>query len=297
MSLKKVLKVVQSHWQNEGRGARVRRSIGRPELKNLDPFLLLDEFQGNANDGAGFPDHPHRGFETVSYLLEGQFIHEDFTGRKGVMGPGDLQWMTAGRGIVHSEMPGPCSTRGLQLWVNLKKQDKMVEPAYQEHLSTDIPTKREDGVSVKVIAGESMGIKSQVRTRTPTYYLDFKLDEWCEEKKATQKSFKQKIPIGWTTFAYILEGNLVFGSGQETISAHNTVVFSSDEDTLMFRNGSKQPAHFVLIAGQPINEPVSQYGPFVMNSEEELQQAMKDFKNCQNGFESAREWKSDEGHR
>ena len=108
MTFKRLIKVVESKWQSEGRGAKVRRSIGRPELRNLDPFLMLDEFQGNADDGAGFPDHPHRGFETVSYLLEGRFIHEDFTGRKGQMGPGDLQWMTAGRGIVHSEMPGNC---------------------------------------------------------------------------------------------------------------------------------------------------------------------------------------------
>ena len=122
MRLRKVSQVVLSKWQSEGRGARVRRSIGRPELSNLDPFLLLDEFEGSGREGAGFPDHPHRGFETVSYLLEGQFVHEDFTGRKGTMGPGDLQWMTAGRGIVHSEMPGPCLTRGLQLWVNLRKQ-------------------------------------------------------------------------------------------------------------------------------------------------------------------------------
>ena len=114
-------KVVVSKWQSEGRGARVRRSIGRPELRNLDPFLLLDEFEGAGKDGGGFPDHPHRGFETVSYLLEGEFTHEDFSGNRGVLGPGDLQWMTAGRGIVHSEMPGWEKTRGLQLWVNLAR--------------------------------------------------------------------------------------------------------------------------------------------------------------------------------
>ena len=290
MAIKRIVKVVESKWQNEGRGARVRRSIGRPELRNLDPFLLLDEFQGNADDGAGFPDHPHRGFETVSYLLEGQFIHEDFTGRKGRMGPGDLQWMTAGRGIVHSEMPGNCLTRGLQLWVNLRRSEKMVAPAYQEHLSNEIPTKTEDDVTVKVIAGESMGLKSVVRTRTPTYYLDFKLNS-SENNKIT--AFEQTIPSGWTTFAYILEGQVLFGDFE--VAAHNTVVFSKEEDKIEFRKGSSDTAHFVLISGEPINEPIFQHGPFVMNSEDEIRQAIHDYRNCQNGFEPARTWKSEEG--
>ena len=173
--LKQVKKVVLSKWQSEGRGARVRRSIGRPELRNLDPFLLLDEFEGSGAEGAGFPDHPHRGFETVSYLLEGEFTHEDFAGNKGVLRPGDLQWMTAGRGIVHSEMPGWDRTRGLQLWVNLAAEHKMVEPAYQELTSDQIPVASAGGVTAKVIAGKCMGVTSEVRTRTPTYFLDFTL--------------------------------------------------------------------------------------------------------------------------
>jgi len=292
MPFKRLIKVVESKWQSEGRGAKVRRSIGRPELRNLDPFLMLDEFQGNADDGAGFPDHPHRGFETVSYLLEGRFIHEDFTGRKGQMGPGDLQWMTAGRGIVHSEMPGNCLTRGLQLWVNLQRKDKMVEPSYQEHLSENIPTKTKDNMTVKVIAGESMGVKSDVRTRTPTYYLDFRLHQTNDEEN---KPFIQSVPPGWTTFVYILEGKVLFGDN--AVPAHNTAVFSPEEDQITFRNGSKQAAHFVLISGEPINEPIFQHGPFVMNSEEEIRQAIQDYRNCQNGFEPARYWKSQEGNK
>ena len=292
MTFKRILKIVESKWQNEGRGAKVRRSIGRHELRNLDPFLLLDEFQGNANDGSGFPDHPHRGFETVSYLLEGKFVHEDFTGRKGEMGPGDLQWMTAGKGIVHSEMPGNCLTRGLQLWVNLKKVDKMVDPAYQEHRAEEIPCATKNGVTVKVIAGESMGVKSMVRTRTPTYYLDFKLapsnDKHC-------LPLIQYIPSGWTTFAYVLEGSVSFGD--HTIHAHHTAVFSSEEDKIEFKNPSKESAHFVLISGEPINEPIFQHGPFVMNSEKEIREAISDYQNCQNGFEHARTWKSEEGNK
>ncbi|KAI8597471.1 RmlC-like cupin domain-containing protein, partial [Dissophora ornata] len=171
-----IVKSVLSREQSEGVGARVRRSIGRPELRNHDPFLMLDEF--NVDKNGGFPDHPHRGFETVTYMLEGQFQHEDFAGHKGTIGPGDLQWMTAGRGIVHSEMPVKSQTRahGLQLWINLPKEHKMCEPQYQELLDKEIPRATpEEGVTVKVIAGESHGVTSKVYTRTPTMYLDFKM--------------------------------------------------------------------------------------------------------------------------
>ncbi|XP_077002472.1 pirin isoform X3 [Tamandua tetradactyla] len=160
-SSKKVSLSVLSREQSEGVGARVRRSIGRPELKNLDPFLLLDEFKGGRP--GGFPDHPHRGFETVSYLLEGgSMAHEDFCGHVGKMNPGDLQWMTAGRGILHAEMP--CSeepAHGLQLWVNLRSSEKMVEPQYQELKSEEIPKPSKDGVTIAVISGEALGMKGE----------------------------------------------------------------------------------------------------------------------------------------
>ncbi|KAJ8297493.1 hypothetical protein KUTeg_024024 [Tegillarca granosa] len=219
-SSKTVTKQVLSKEQDEGVGARVRRSIGRHELQNLDPFLLLDEFKGKAP--AGFPDHPHRGFETVSYLLNGQFRHEDFCGHKGILGPGDLQWMTAGRGIVHCEMPyGDEVSHGLQLWVNLAKKDKMIQPAYQELLDKDIPRTTKDGVTVKVIAGESFGIQMEPGSK-----------------------LFQPIPTGWTSFIYILAGTAVFG-------------------------------------------------PFVMNTQEEIQQAMVDFRSGKNGFENANKWQSE----
>lgn len=287
MKLKTVEKVVKSVWQSEGRGARVRRSIGRQELRNLDPFLMLDEFSGNAKDGAGFPDHPHRGFETVSYLLEGEFTHEDFCGHKGTLKAGDLQWMTAGKGVVHSEMPGFVDTRGLQLWVNLKKEFKMVEPSYQELQSEDIPKAQENGVQVKVIAGEAMNIKSPVRTRTPTYYLDFELD--------AGSSHTQQVPEGWTTFIYTLEGEISFSS--TTIQAHHTVVFSKQGDSLQFTNDKSQKARFVLISGEPINEPIVQHGPFVMNTQKEIAQAIRDYQEGTNGFEKAHDWKSIEGNK
>ncbi|ESN94993.1 hypothetical protein HELRODRAFT_193693 [Helobdella robusta] len=235
--MKRVVKKVLSHWENEGVGARVRRSIGRPELKNLDPFLLLDELSGRPP--AGFPDHPHRGFETVSYLLSGNIRHEDFMGNKGDLGAGDVQWMTAGRGVVHSEMlHGDEVTHGLQLWVNLSKKDKMIAPSYQELPAEKIPTAAKDGVKVKVIAGESLEAK-----------------------------------------------------GEDVVEEFHTAVLSEDEELLVVFNKSDAPCHFVLISGQPIREPVFQRGPFVMNSQEEVEQAFSDYRSCSNGFESAKTWR------
>uniref|UniRef100_A0A672T8A5 Pirin n=1 Tax=Sinocyclocheilus grahami TaxID=75366 RepID=A0A672T8A5_SINGR len=159
MANPKLAKVVLSVEQSEGVGARVRRSIGRKEMKNLDPFLMLDEFC-IAKPAAGFPDHPHRGFETVTYLLSGVTAHEDSCGHSGRLEPGDLQWMTAGRGVIHAEMPvSDGRIHGLQLWVNLKSADKMVEPQYQELKSKEIPKPSKDGVTVNVISGEALGLK------------------------------------------------------------------------------------------------------------------------------------------
>lgn len=282
-----VIKSVLSREQSEGVGARVRRSVGRQELKNLDPFLMLDEFR--VKKPAGFPDHPHRGFETVTYVLTGKFCHEDFAGHQGTIGPGDLQWMTAGRGIVHSEMPaGDEEGHGLQLWINLSKKDKMVEPKYQELLSKDIPVVEKDGVKVRVIAGEAMGKKSSVYTRTPTTYLDFTLQKGAK--------LNQPIQEGFTAFAYVLSGKATFGTGQKSLGEpHHTLVLSSEGDHIAVENNGETPCNFVLITGKPINEPVVQYGPFVMNTEEQIQQAISDFRQGKNGFEKVKTWKSKSG--
>ncbi|XP_062616772.1 pirin-like isoform X1 [Saccostrea cucullata] len=280
-----VQKAVLSVEQDEGVGARVRRSIGRPELKNFDPFLMLDEFKGKAP--GGFPDHPHRGFETVTYVLKGSMRHEDFCGHKGIIQDGDLQWMTAGRGIVHCEMPhGEGEVHGLQLWVNLAKKYKMIEPAYQELKDKDIPRTTKNGVTVKVIAGEAFGIKSKVYTRTPTMYLDFKLDPGSK--------LEQPIPSGWRSFLYILSGKAKFGpaGNQKEHEAHHTVTFNDDGDSIQVENSGSTECHLVMIAGEPIKEPVFQYGPFVMSSEEELHQARKDYQFGRNGFENAHTWNS-----
>ncbi|XP_075450226.1 pirin isoform X1 [Ascaphus truei] len=290
MSIRRVVKTVLSVEQSEGVGALVRRSIGRPELKNLDPFLLMDEFKGGKP--AGFPDHPHRGFETVSYLLcGGSMAHEDFCGHVGILHPGDLQWMTAGRGIVHAEMP--CTVEpahGLQLWVNLRSSEKMIPPQYQELKSSEIPKPSKDGVTVAVISGESLGVKSKVYTRTPTLYLDFVL-----EKGAVHT---QPVPKGWTAFIYTLSGFTYVGppDAQQKIEAHHTAVLD-DGDCAHFENKDAELSHFVLIAGEPLKEPVVQHGPFVMNTKEEISQTIEDYNYAKNGFEGAKTWKSKIGNK
>ncbi|ORZ14973.1 RmlC-like cupin domain-containing protein [Lobosporangium transversale] len=280
-----VIKAVLSREQAEGVGARVRRSIGRPELRNHDPFLMLDEF--NVDKNGGFPDHPHRGFETVTYMLEGQFQHEDFAGHKGTIGPGDLQWMTAGRGIVHSEMPVKSQTRahGLQLWINLPKEHKMCEPQYQELLDGQIPRANpQEGVVVKVIAGESHGVKSKVYTRTPTMYLDFKMDK--------NKAVEQSIPANYTGFIYTLKGTIYVGDKEFKGEAHHTLTFSEDGAETVKITTKDEDAHFVLIAGEPLKEPIVQHGPFVMNSQKEIYDTFVDYQFGQNGFERAPNWRS-----
>lgn len=216
--------------------------------------------------------------------------HEDFCGHVGKMNPGDLQWMTAGRGILHAEMP--CSeepAHGLQLWVNLKRSEKMVEPQYQELKSEEIPKPSKDGVTVAVISGEALGIKSKVYTRTPTLYLDFKLDQGAKHS--------QPIPKGWTSFIYTISGDVYIGpdDAQQKIEPHRTAVLG-EGDTVQLENKDSKRSHFVLIAGEPLREPVVQHGPFVMNTNEEISEAILDFRNAKNGFEGAKTWKSKIGN-
>lgn len=269
--------------QHEGAGAVVRRSIGRFELKYFDPFLVLDEFSVSAP--AGFPDHPHRGFETVTYMLQGAVTHEDFEGHKGTIGVGDLQWMTAGRGIVHSEMPASHGTqKGLQLWINLSSRHKMIEPGYQEMSSTNIAEANEDGVTVRVIAGESLGIRSPIYTRTPTMFLDFTLEPGAQ--------LQQPIPESWNAFVYVLEGEGVFGNSRSSSTSHHLLLLSLG-DGLEAWNMSSKMLRFILVGGEPIGQPVVQWGPFVMNTQEEIDQTIQDYENFENGFEKARYWTSE----
>ena len=221
----------------------------------------------------------------MTYMLTGKFNHEDFAGHRGTIGPGDLQWMTAGRGIVHAEMPASQErAHGLQLWINLPRSEKMCEPRYQELLDRDIPRFDDgEGVEVKVIAGESHGIKSPVYTKTPTYYLDFKLAE--------NKRVEQSIPEGWNAFVYVLGGS-AYVEGKK-MDAHNTVVLSNEKsETGLIVETKDETCHFVLIAGKPLGEPVVQHGPFVMTSKEEIAQTFMDYQKGENGFERALHWES-----
>ncbi|KAJ3683531.1 hypothetical protein LUZ60_013758 [Juncus effusus] len=281
---RKVVKKLLAELQNEGVGAKVRRSIGRPELKSLDPFLLLDAFE--VSPPAGFPDHPHRGFETVTYMLEGAFTHQDFAGHKGTIQAGDVQWMTAGRGIVHSEMPaGQGVQKGLQLWINLSSKDKMIEPRYQELQSKDITQAEKDGVFVRIIAGEAFGARSPVYTRTPTLYMDFTLQPGSH--------LTQPIPSSWNSFAYIIKGEGVFTKEDASpIKSHHCIVFGEGDGVEVWNKG-EGALRFVLVGGEPLDEPVVQHGPFVMNTRAEIVQAMEDYRMGRNGFERARNWESD----
>ncbi|KAM8894174.1 pirin isoform 6-T8 [Spinachia spinachia] len=284
MTVRKVERTVLSVEQAEGVGAHVRRSIGTKELRNLDPFLMLDEFR--VRKPAGFPDHPHRGFETVTYVLQGVMAHQDFGGHSGRLEAGDLQWMTAGQGVVHAEMPlSEEPVVGLQLWVNLASRDKMVEPAYQELKGSEIPKPSQGGVTVSVISGEALGAKSKVYTRTPTLYLDFTLQ--------TGAVHVQPVPSGWTAFIYTLSGAIHAGPDEERqkVEPHHTVVFGNG-GCVKVENKGADIAHFVLIAGEPIREPVVQQGPFVMTTGEEIRQAVSDFHTARNGFERAQNWRS-----
>lgn len=279
-----VVRKFLARQQHEGLGAIVRRSIGRFELKYFDPFLALDEFSVTAP--AGFPDHPHRGFETVTYMLQGAVTHEDFEGHKGTIQAGDLQWMTAGRGIVHSEMPAAQGTqKGLQLWINLSSKHKMIEPRYQEMLSKDIAEVEKDGIKVRVIAGDALGTKSPIYTRTPTMYLDFTLKPGAH--------LQQPISVSWNSFVYVLEGEGIFGSSKfSPVTAHHLLLLGSG-DGLEAWNKASKPLRFILVGGEPLGEPLAQLGPFVMNTQEEINQTIDDFDNYMNGFEKARHWRSE----
>ncbi|KIW51441.1 hypothetical protein PV05_10159 [Exophiala xenobiotica] len=282
--------------QSEGAGAVVRRSVGTPKLRNFTPFLMLDHFR--IPPGAGFPDHPHRGQETITYLLKGGVDHEDFAGNRGTIGPGDLQFMTAGRGIMHAEMPVQTEdvNVGMQLWVDLPEKLKSCEPRYRDLRASEIPiAKTDDGkVEVKVISGRSQGVESlKDLAYTPVWFLDITIRPGGK--------ITQELPQGWNAFAYTLEGAVTFGNGSkeagETITPYHNVVFeqSGDVVTAHVEEGATEAARFILVAGQPLDQPVVQYGPFVTTSKEAVYQAMMDFQTSSNGFERAMNWESEIG--
>ena len=274
-----VLRVIEPQSVLEGAGVLLKRSIATRTLDYLDPFLLFDHFGSSNPDEyiAGFPMHPHRGIETVTYMLAGAVNHRDSLGNAGSIGAGDVQWMTAGGGIMHEEMPEPRNGEmaGLQLWVNLPARLKMTRPRYQEIASAEIPEiLRDDGVRVRVIAGVVDGLQGAVTeiAADPTY-LDVSLPAGAV--------FNQPITRGHAAFAYVFQGRGRFGVGDQgagTEVDHPRLVVLDDGDHVEIRTAG-QPVRFLLVSGQPLNEPIARYGPFVMNTAQEIQQALQDLRN------------------
>ena len=271
----RISRKVRGHATSDGAGVKLTRIIGGPDLPELDPFLLLDEFGTDRAEDyiAGFPSHPHRGFETVTYMLDGRMRHKDNHGNEGLLTPGSVQWMTAGRGLVHSEMPEQESgrMRGFQLWVNLPARDKMTEPKYQEFAPDYIPVATPvPGVTVKVIAGavgEVVGPIVQPATRP--VYLDVHL--------AAGTAWEYHLPEGHNAFAYAYEGAVTLGEGDEgrALAAQELAVLGGG-DLLQLRTANGD-ARLIVVAGLPLGEPVARHGPFVMNTREELMQAFVDY--------------------
>ncbi len=269
-----VVTVVTGQDTSDGAGVRLKRVIGTPALDHLDPFLLLDEFKSDrAGDYiAGFPDHPHRGFETVTYMLAGSMRHRDHKGNQGDLVAGSVQWMTAGRGIIHSEMPQQKDGLmwGFQLWVNLPAKDKMIPPRYQDIPPERIPeTRAGEGVRVRVVAGQSDGTRGPVEgVVTQPLYLDVSM--------APGARFQHPVPAGHTAFAYVYEGEAELGAGSRLAAGNLAVLGDGDAAAAVT---STSPARFLLLAARPLREPIARYGPFVMNTRAEIMRAVEDLQN------------------
>src|SRR5215469_1738669 len=275
-----VQRLVRGIPTSDGAGVQLTRVIGQPQLSDLDPFLMLDEFGTDRPEDyiAGFPDHPHRGFETVTYMLDGRMRHRDNHGNEGVLVPGGVQWMTAGRGLVHSEMPEQQAgrMRGFQLWLNLPGREKMTAPRYQEfgpdRIPTAVPAK---GVTAKVIAGQVAGVVGPIsQPATDPTYLDVAIEPGAE--------FVQSLPRDYAAFLYVFEGALQVGTAADakTLGDHELAVLTDGGEVRLkgvSAGADGRTARAILVAGRPLREPVAKYGPFVMNTREELQQAFEDF--------------------
>lgn len=276
MTTRKLKSVYSGQPATDGAGVQLVRLIGQPSLMDFDPFLLLDAFRSDNPEDyiAGFPPHPHRGFETVTYLLDGRMRHRDNAGNEGVIEPGGIQWMTAGRGIVHSEMPEQENglLEGFQLWINLPGEHKMAAPAYQEFGDAQIPSETRPGASIKVITGTtSQGTVGPVsQPLTEPVYFDVRLD--------ADARFEEDLPAGHNAFVYVIDGVLKLDEldGSRRELGRDQLAILGDGDTVAGEAGDRG-ARFLLIAGKPLNEPVARAGPFVMNTEQELRQAFSDY--------------------
>ena len=283
ISLRAVASVVQSVHQTEGAGFEVNRPFPRHGVLQVDPFLLLDEMGPSVHgpgEASGAPDHPHRGFETVTYLLAGEMEHHDSQGNHGVLREGDVQWMTAGDGVIHSEMPTRefqargGKMHGFQLWVNLPAADKRMRPRYQDVAADRIPTalSKDGRVSVRVIAGEAFGVRAVIDTRIPITYLHATLQPGA--------SWEQPLPAGSNAFAYLISGSGQFGAEKTGARKSQMVTFGNQGDgvRIAVAADAPEPLSLLLIAGKPLAEPLARYGPFVMNTEREIVEAIEDYR-------------------
>jgi redox-sensitive bicupin YhaK (pirin superfamily) len=272
---REVVRIVRGMPASDGAGVKLNRVIGQPALEMLDPFLLLDEFRSDSSGDyiAGFPNHPHRGFETVTYMLAGRMRHGDNQGNSGLLTAGSVQWMTAGRGIVHSEMPEQEQglMQGFQLWVNLPAKDKMTAPRYQDIAPERIPeVEVAPGATVRVLVGEQGGVRGPVENiATDPVYLDLHLDAGAMADIA--------LPTGHNAFAYAYEGQVKIGSGSASELVRGDLAVLSRGDNVHIAAGAAA-ARLILVAGRPLNEPVAKYGPFVMNNQQQIVQAIEDFR-------------------
>jgi redox-sensitive bicupin YhaK (pirin superfamily) len=270
---RRIERLVAGQATSDGAGVRLTRLLTHDLQRRLDPFLMLDLF-GTDNPGdyiGGFPDHPHRGFETITFMLQGRMRHRDSVGNVGLLAPGSVQWMTAGRGVIHSEMPEQQdgAMEGFQLWLNLPAADKLCPPWYRDLAPQDLPRWQGDGVAATVIAGRSHGVEGAVqRPRTEPLYLDLALDAGA--------AFEQPLPAAHNAFVVLYRGTLQVG-GQAVPRGHLAILANTPGSDGVRIDAGADGARAILVAGAPLGEPIAQYGPFVMNTQDELSQAVRDF--------------------
>ncbi len=271
---RRVERLVVGQATSDGAGVKLTRVLSQPLQRRLDPFLMLDAFGSDKADDyiAGFPDHPHRGFETVTYMIAGRMLHRDSAGHEGLLENGGVQWMTAGRGVIHSEIPQQEEgvMEGFQLWLNLPARDKMAAPWYRDFAAAELPRFTTDvGVEATVIAGESHGVTGAVtRETTAPLYLDLHLPAGAR--------FSQPLPAGHNAFVYVYRGALQVGA--ETVPVRNMAILANDADSDGVTIEATTDTRALLIAGRPLGEQIAQYGPFVMNTEQEIYQAVADYR-------------------
>jgi redox-sensitive bicupin YhaK (pirin superfamily) len=270
---RRIERLVSGQPTSDGAGVKLDRVLTQSLQRRLDPFLMLDAFRSDNPDDylAGFPNHPHRGFETVTFMVSGRMRHRDSAGHEGLLEGGGVQWMTAGRGVIHSELPEQRDglMEGFQLWLNLPGQDKLCDPWYRDFSAADLPVfTTEQGVRAVVIAGQSHGVEGAVvRTRTEPLYLDLEMP--------TGSVFTQPLPASRNAFAYVYRGR-VESTGTE-VPRTRMAIFANEADTDGIVIRALEPARLLLIAGEPLREPIVQYGPFVMNTTDQIREAVSDF--------------------